>query len=197
MEKKAVKKNSTINKNSTSKKSTKVVVEKKSVPEEQPTSEKVKNFLSSYYFLYTVFGLLLVLVVFLAIMVTKKSNSNNKIDKGDIVFSIIEKNTNSDFNIGLMGLIGKRYALKVTNSRNGVLCSEDIPYKIHIVNNSDVEIEVLKDGGADNLMINNKETIIEAPALGCSNKEETIYYIKITNSEKIKENDNLKIEVIS
>ena len=129
-------------------------------------------------------------------MVINKDNKQD-INKGDIVFSIIEKNTNNSFNINLKGLVGRKYALKVTNYREDKMCEEDLPYAIHIVNASDVQIEILKDGGIDNLMVDQHNTIIQAEALGCTRKDEAIYYFKILNSDKIKDNDVLQIEVIS
>lgn len=169
---------------------------KKAVPEAEPFSVKFKKFIASYAFLYSLFAVLLVVVIILAIMLGKKENEQD-VNKSDIVFSVLEKNTNNSFNVNLKGLIERKYVLKVSNFRNDTLCEEDIPYKIHIINTSSAEIEILKDGGVDNLMVDQKETIIEAPALGCAKKTETLYYFKLLNYSKIKDDDVLKIEVIS
>ena len=174
----------------------KVEKELPTLTEEEPFGVRFKRFISSYSFLYSAFAILFVLVIILAIMVFTKSKEAVE-ENSNIVFSIIEKDTRNTLNLDLESLVGKEYSLKVTNYRSNKVSEEEIPYSIHVTNNTDVEIEITKDKEKDNLMENQKETTIKGEALTSGEKEEVIYYFKVKNSDHIKSGDAIQIEVIS
>lgn len=166
------------------------------VPEEEPFGIRFKRFISSYKFLYTAFAVLLVLVLILAVMVYTKSREDQKTNS-NIVFSIMQEGTRNSLNMDLNSLVGKEYSLKVTNYRANNINSKEIPYSIHIKNDTDVEIEVIKNHKGENLITDQHDTTIEGDPLAADEKEEVIYYFKVTNSDKIKTGDSIQIEVVS
>ena len=166
------------------------------VPQNVPLKERLTEFVSSYKFLYTTFGILLVIVIILACFVFLKGNDNNS-HKSNIVFSILEKNTKNSIHLDLEGLEGKEYILKVTNFRDDKLNKEGAEYTITITNETDVEIEVLKNNEGENLMTNQKQTVIKGEKLSTTEKDTVLYYIRITNSEGLIKGDQISIEVDS
>ena len=183
----------------TKKKEVKKVVkkeEKTAVPNAEPFGVRFKKFVSSYKFLYAAFGILFVVVILLACMVFVKGNEEKQ-KKSNIVFSIMEKNTRNYINLELAGLVGREYMLKVTNYRGNQINSDGAEYKIEVTNDTDVEIEVLKENQGENLITDQKHTIIEGDSFGKKEKEEVVYYFKVKNSDKLKDGDSIRIEVES
>lgn len=167
-----------------------------SVPVEEPFGVRFKRFVSSYKFLYTTFGILLALVLILTIMVFTRSREEKQANS-NIVFSIMEKNTRNALNMDLESLVGNEYALKVTNYRGNKVNSKEMDYSIKVINHTDVEIEVLKNKEGDNLMTDQKESIIQGDTLAADEREEVIYYFRVKNSDHIKDGDSIQIEVVS
>ena len=171
-------------------------VEKSVIPNPEPASTKTKSFISSYAFLYTTFGLLFVIVIVLGIMVYIKSGEPAE-HKGDIVFSIMEKDTNNYLDMELSSLVGKEYVLKVTNFRKNKLNKDGATYKITVTNGSEAEIEILKNDSGKNLMTNQEQTVIEGEKLSTKDRESIAYYFRIKNEDKVKKGDVMRIEVAS
>lgn len=167
-----------------------------SVPVEEPFGVRFKRFISSYQFLYTAFGILLALVLILTIMVFTRSREEKQANS-NIVFSIMEENTRNSLNMDLETLVGNEYALKVTNYRGNKVNSEEMLYSIKVTNDTNVEIEILKDKEGENLMTNQKETVIQGDPLAADEKEEVIYYFRVVNSDNLKSGDSIQIEVAS
>ena len=178
----------------------KKVIEKQEEKEEtlpiEESSNKFKEFISSYRFLYTTFGILFALVILLAIMVYTHERDYNG-NSSNIVFSIMEENTHNSINIDLESLVGNVYALKVTNHRSGKISEKSIDYTITVVNDSAVELEVLADNQGDNLITDQKQTIIQGDGFGTAMEEEVIYYFRVVNSDMIKDGDSIQIIVAS
>lgn len=174
----------------------KVVEEKTAVPNPEPFSVRFKRFVSSYNFLYVTFGLLLVLVILLGVMVFVKGGENST-GKSNIVFSIMEENTHNYIDLDLEGLVGKKYILKVTNFRGNKINKNGAKYSLTITNDTGAEIEILKNDEGDNLMTEGDRSVIEGETFGITEKEEVLYYIRIKNSDVVKEGDKIRIEVES
>jgi len=190
------KKKETTKKKEVKKVEKKVVKEKSALPNEEPFIDKFRRFVGSYKFLYTAFAVLLILVILLAIMVFTKSQENAG-SKSNIVFSILEENTHNYLDMDLESLVGKEYTLKVTNYRGNKINPDGAHYTITITNDTEVEIEVLKDNKGENLITDGKVSVIEGETFGATEKEETVYYFRVKNSDKIKAGDKIRIEVAS
>ena len=195
MEEKKKKKTTT---KSTTKKEVKKVEkeEKNAVPDDEPFSIKFKSFIASYKFLYTAFGILFAIVIILGCMVYVRTGEEPT-NKSDIVFSIMESNTQNYLDLDLQTLVGKEYTLKVTNFRNNKINSEETPYKIVITNNSEAEIEILKNDAGQNLMTDQTTTTIEGEKFSTTKEESVVYYFRIKGEDKIKKGDTMRIEVDS
>ena len=171
-------------------------VEKRAVPETKPTKEKVSEFISSYKFLYTTFGILLLIVIILACFVFIKGKEGST-STSNIVFSILEKNTHNYIDLDLESLVGKEYILKVTNFRKNKVNTKGAKYTITILNDTDVEIEVLKENEGENLITDQKQTVIEGETFSKTKKESVLYYIKVKNSDGLIKGDKTRIEIES
>ncbi len=169
---------------------------KSALPNDEPFGIKFKRFVSSYKFLYSAFIVLFIVVIVLACLVFTQSN-RVKANRSNIVFSIMDKNTNNYINLELAGLVGQEYTLKVTNFRNNKINKSGAEYTIDVTNDTDVQIEILKDGKGENLMTDQKHTVIEGDKFGTKEKESVVYHFRVTNSDKIKEGDSIRIEVDS
>ena len=183
------------------KKEVKVKEEKKEViksvlPKEEPFNIKFRRFITSYGFLYTAFAILFVIVIMLALMVFTHKEDDKGV-RSNIVFSIVEKETQSYLDMDLETLVGKEYILKVTNYRGNRLNTEGAHYTISVTNNTNVEIEVLKNNQGENLITDMNYSVIEGEELSKTEKEEVIYYFRVKNAGKIKAGDKIRIEVAS
>jgi hypothetical protein len=183
------------------KKEVKVKEEKKEViksvlPKEEPFNIKFRRFITSYGFLYTAFAILFVIVIMLALMVFTHKEDDKGV-RSNIVFSIVEKETQSYLDMDLETLVGKEYILKVTNYRGNRLNTKGAHYTIAVTNNTNVEIEVLKNNQGENLITDMNYSVIEGEELSKTEKEEVIYYFRVKNADKIKAGDKIRIEVAS
>ena len=174
----------------------KTVIEKKPRANSKNIKEKIKKFVTSYKFLYSTFGILLILVIVLFVMVTNKNREEEK-TKSDIVFSIMESNTNNAIYVDLEGLVGYQYDLKVTNYRSDRINENGATYTIVVTNDTEAEIEVLNDDNLENLMTDQKQTTITGKTLSATEREETVYHFKVKEGSKVKEGDRIRIEVNS
>lgn len=200
-------------KKETTKKETKIKTvekkKKKKVVKEAPAKVKkekevssnekkgtLSRIITSYKFLYSTFGILLVLVIVLFVAVTVKENKTEG-KYSNIVFSIMESNTHNAIYIDLEELEGNQYDLKVANHRGGRLNEKGASYSITVVNETEAEIEVFNDDDLENLMTDQKETKIEGKSMSTTEEEETIYHFRVKEGSKVKEGDRLRIEVDS
>ncbi|MBP5678996.1 MAG: hypothetical protein J6X28_04135 [Bacilli bacterium] len=166
------------------------------LPNEEPFGLRFRRFVSSYKFLYTAFAVLFIIVALLAIMVFVRSREDVG-NKSNIVFSILEENTHNYLDMDLESLVGKEYTLKVTNYRGNKINKNGAKYTITVTNETEGEIEILKENQGKNLMTDAKRTVIEGETLGTEEKEEVVYYFRVTKSDKIKAGDKIRIEVAS
>lgn len=169
---------------------------KSALPNEEPFGLRFRRFVSSYKFLYTAFAVLFIIVALLAIMVFVRSREDVG-NKSNIVFSILEENTHNYLDMDLESLVGKEYTLKVTNYRGNKINKNGAKYTITVTNETEGEIEILKENQGKNLMTDAKRTVIEGETLGTEEKEEVVYYFRVTKSDKIKAGDKIRIEVAS
>ena len=156
---------------------------------------KFKKFISSYQFLYSVFGVLLVAVIILSILVYKEKH-NVKTPKADFVYPVIYKGTQNSMKIDLPELYKKgKYTILITNTHNKKTNKEALDYNIVLKNKSDIDVKVVKAGTDDNLMVDQDSTRIEGQTLSGGKEQEDKYVITI--DKKPKSGDELLIEINS
>ena len=156
---------------------------------------KFKKFISSYQFLYSVFGVLLVAVIILSILVYKEKH-NVKTPKADFVYPVIYKGTQNAMKVDLPALYKKgKYTMLITNTHNKKTNKEDLDYNIVLKNNSDVNIKIVKVGTDENLMADQESTRIEGLTLKGGKEQEDKYVITV--DKKPKSGDELLIEINS
>ena len=166
------------------------------LPKEESFGMKFRRFITSYKFLYTAFAVLFIIVIMLALMVFTHKDDEEGV-RSNIVFSIIEAETQSYLDMDLETLVGKEYLLKVTNYRGNKMNTTGAHYTIAITNNTNVEIEVLKNNQGENLMTDSNYTVIEGEEFSKEQKQEVVYYFRVKNADNIKAGDKIRIEVAS
>jgi len=161
------------------------------------TKNKKKVMLTDYLLL-GLFIVLLVLVVVLFGMVFKKEKEQKNKIKADLVIPVFEKGNSSGFTINVASLIKDNdYILKVTNTKNKKINSEELVYKITVENKSTAKIEVTKNDGVENLITNQEKTVLENQKL-VKDKEHSVYYhIRVLEVAEVDDNDMIEVVIES
>lgn len=187
------------NKKESVKKKTTISKNKKTVKTPAKNKKNLKKkLLTTENILAVIFGILLVVVIVLSIIVFNKSHENKDSVKANLVVPIFQ--TESEENIGLiLSALAEEdeYILKITNYKDDKVIAEKVDYKLVIENDSDSIIKVTKNKSNNDLMKNQKSTIIDNQELKGKEKEENYYHFSITKSGKIKSNEKVNIKIVS
>jgi hypothetical protein len=159
-------------------------------------TEKAKKFVTSYPFLYGTLAFLFVVVLMLGMMVLVKKQEK-KDNTANLVIPILEDGTHNSMKIDLSTLKDQEYIIKVTNYRGKVVNQEEVQYTITIRNDTNSQIEVIKDKENENLMVDQEATRIEGVTLNSKKKQEDIYHIHLQPNQNPKSGDMITIEIAS
>ena len=179
-----------------SNKGKKVVVKKV----ENKSKADWKEFFRSTPFLIGVFVGLIVLIVFLGVCIHQKEQK--KIEEFDAHITIPVLKTDANFEFGVDALLltkeyNKEYIFKITNFRNDQKAEEEVPFQIVIENDTKATISLTKGDSEDELITDQKRTVIEE-VMPLSEEEEAIYYhLKIASSGKLKKDQFIQIQILS
>lgn len=143
-----------------------------------------------------VFFLLLILVIVLGVMVYKKDNEMSGKVTANIVIPVFEEGSSSSVTINADNL-SSDYIIKVTNYRGDSINSSELKYSVNVLNSTSSSIQVLKNKSQDNLMVDNKNTIIEGETLKKNTKENVYYYIRINDYSKVKKDEKIVVRIDS
>ena len=172
---------------------------KKRVVKKKKNSKKnnFMEFISSYRFLYSALAVLFIVVLVLSIMVLVKGREY-KDNHANLVFPILEEKVHNSMNIDLNELKKKKqYIIKVTNYRGSSVNQNELSYSLTIQNSTDVSIEIVKGNDTNNLMTDQKTSVIEGITLKAREKQEDIYSIRILDDTQLKKKDKITIEIDS
>ena len=160
--------------------------------------EKKKKIFTKDNLLLAIFIFLVFLVVFLGVKVAQKYNKEKDIIKANITIPLMKKDDKAVVEIDLNELSKQdEYVFKITNYRNEELITENIPYKITVLNETDTTIELKRDKINNNLITNQKETVIDSLRLYKDKKEEIYFHVRILKKGNIKPKEVVKIIVES
>lgn len=163
---------------------------------EKKEENKLKKFFSSYQFLYSVFGILLLAVIILSVLVYREKHTT-KNAKADLVYPVIYKGTQNGIKIDMPALYDKgKYTIIITNEHNRKVNDVELDYNLLITKESDSKIKVVKDGSDKNLMVDQESTRIEGETLKANKRQEDKYIITVEGS-KPKKGDTIYLEVNS
>lgn len=143
-----------------------------------------------------VFFILLILVIVLGVMVYKKDNEMSGKVTANIVIPVFEEGSSSSVTINADNL-SSDYIIKVTNYRGDSINSSELKYSVNVLNSTSSSIQVLKNKSQDNLMVDNKNTIIEGETLKKDTKENVYYYIRINDYSKVKKDEKIVVRIDS
>lgn len=143
-----------------------------------------------------VFFILLILVIVLGVMVYKKDNEMSGKVTANIVIPVFEEGSSSSVTINADNL-SSDYIIKVTNYRGDSINSSELKYSVNVLNSTSSSIQVLKNNSHDNLMVDNKNTIIEGESLKKDTKENVYYYIRINDYSKVKKDEKIVVRIDS
>lgn len=157
---------------------------------------KKKNLFSVDNLLKLIFFVLLIVVIVLGVMVVKKDNESGSKVQANIVIPVFEKGSSSSVTINADNL-SSDYIIKVTNYRSDSINKTKLNYSVNVLNGTSSSIKVLKNNSKDNLMVDNKNTIIENESLRKDIKENVYYYIRISDYSKVKKDEKIVVRIDS
>ena len=157
---------------------------------------KKKNLFSVDNLLKLIFFVLLIVVIVLGVMVVKKNNESGSKVQANIVIPVFEKGSSSSVTINADNL-SSDYIIKVTNYRSDSINKTKLNYSVNVLNGTSSSIKVLKNNSKDNLMVDNKNTIIENESLRKDIKENVYYYIRISDYSKVKKDEKIVVRIDS
>lgn len=157
---------------------------------------KKKNLFSLDNLLKLIFFVLLIVVIVLGVMVVKKDNESGSKVQANIVIPVFDKGSSSSVTINADNL-SSDYIIKVTNYRSDSINKTKLNYSVNVLNGTSSSIKVLKNNSKDNLMVDNKNTIIENESLRKDIKENVYYYIRISDYSKVKKDEKIVVRIDS
>lgn len=157
---------------------------------------KKKNLFTLDNLLKLIFFVLLIVVIVLGVMVVKKDNESGSKVQANIVIPVFEKGSSSSVTINADNL-SSDYIIKVTNYRSDSINKTKLNYSVNVLNGTSSSIKVLKNNSKDNLMVDNKNTIIENESLRKDIKENVYYYIRISDYSKVKKDEKIVVRIDS
>lgn len=159
--------------------------------------ENIKTFFSSYKFLYSLFGILLVIVLILGILIFNKSREVKK-NTANLVFPLLDKGINNSLDIDLYELtLVDDYSFKVSNFRQENVCEKDIEYSITVSNDTNTSIKISLSDSDKNLMKDQKMTKIDGGKLVGNEKNYDIYHVSVLSLDNVKKGDKINIKINS
>lgn len=188
-------------KNSTKKKQTTTkarVAKVKTRQTREKTKNKKKSIFTTENILAAVFGILLIVVIVLGVMVFNKSRENKDKVNANLVVPIFEVNAEENVSLNTLALANEdEYVLKITNYKDDKVIAEKVNYSITVENDSKAIVKVTKNKDTEDLMKNQKSTVIENQELKSNTKEDVYYHISITEKNKIDKDDKVNIKIAS
>jgi hypothetical protein len=171
---------------------------KKTKKQKKSFLESLKSIVTSTTFLGIVFVLLLGLVIILGIYVHDKKNEEREELHANIMIPINEVETEYEFSISAIDLrkVGK-YIFKITNYLKDAINEDEIVYSITIQNPTDSVITLTKEDAKENLMLDQKKTVIENEILPSLYKKDVYYTVQFAEIGDLKNKDLISIIINS
>lgn len=164
----------------------------------EKTKNKKKSIFTTENILAAVFGILLIVVIVLGVMVFNKSRENKDKVNANLVVPIFEVNAEENVSLNTLALANEdEYVLKITNYKDDKVIAEKVNYSITVENDSKAIVKVTKNKDTEDLMKNQKSTVIENQELKSNAKEDVYYHISITEKNKIDKDDKVNIKIAS
>ena len=159
----------------------------------------IKGFFSSLLFLKIFFGVLIILVITLGVLIYQKESNLEEKEDAHITVPVYQVGTDFEFGIDAALLnkeSNKEYILKITNYKGNKKIKEDVPYQIIVENPTDSVISIKKNHDKDNLMQEQKTTIIE-DVMPSKDKVDVYYHIVIDSVGNLQNNDFYSVKIVS
>jgi len=179
-------------------KSKQVVKNTKSKKEIEVEEKEKKS--SSLLYLKIIFFFLIFCVILLGILIYKKEQQKKENPPANIIVPIIKATYQFEFGIDTLALSKEpeqEYVFKVTNYREKDLLKKALPYRITVINPTNVTISLTKEEDTKDLMQEQKLTIIEEGNLSTTTKENIYYHVKITSATEAKSDEFIYIKIES
>ena len=154
----------------------------------------------TYRIMLGVFIVLLITVLTLSVLVFRQYEIHKNDINPDLVIPIKKEGAKELLNIDLCELYKSKdpYILKITNYRGNDVSEVDVSPVIAVVNPTDTKIKVsTTKKGENNLMVNQKTTIIEPDIFPAGESSELYYFITVESDKKPKNGDLLGIQITS
>ena len=157
-----------------------------------------KEIVTSVTFLKVVFFLLVILVIILGILLYQKDKKEKAAFDSNITIPLYQLDPSFTFGVDVLALSkekSKDYVIKVTNYKQDYISEEEISYQVLIENLTSAEITLTKDDSKDNLIQEQKKTLLEEVMPSSGEKEETYYHIHLSSLSS-KEREFIRVKII-
>lgn len=153
----------------------------------------ILEFINSNYLLI-IFCLLVGLVVFLGCKILLLEKDKDKVIEGDMLIPIIDDSFNYEFYIDSKALKEEKngYVLRLCNYKDDTIISNDISYKIEVINDDELRLQVTKGNNIADLL--SKGNIIE-DSFKNKEKENHLFYIKLLDEKNISSDSKVLIKI--
>ena len=157
-----------------------------------------QEFCTSYATLWTIFVLLILLIIVLGVMIYQKNEKEKHSAFANMKVSVVKKDDEFSFGISALTLAQTdQYIFKIMNYKKNSINQEEIPYKVIVDNATDSVIKVTKNDSDEDLMKEQSYTVIEEGVLSKDEQEDIYYHVTITSSGKLSSKDVIYVKIIS
>ncbi len=169
---------------------------KKKKKKKKKKSFSFHDFIRSEKTLLGIFCSLLLVVVILFVLVFQKEKELEEHPIANMVIPIYKDSSDYHFSISAKALSEKKqYVFKITNYKDKDVNSEDVHYRITVENDTNSLIRLVKDDTEDNLMTDERRTVIDGGVLTKSSEEEDVYQVTMISHGELDDNQFIRVEV--
>lgn len=171
---------------------------KKTLKKNKKKKKTLHDIITSIRFLTILFCLLIIIVSVLVILLWKKEQDEKEKQEFHMSIPVCEKLRESSFSIDAYQLLQeKEYIFKIKNYHQEEINQEELEYSIMIENYTSAEIVVTELGNDQNLMVDQKGTIIEHLHLKKDEKDERFFRVQLKEGSIPKQGEMITITIKS
>lgn len=141
---------------------------------------------------------LLILVIILGFKLKETKENYKEYVRASIVVPVLSKDTNNNISVDVSNMqkdATKSYVFKVANNKDNNINPEEVVYALQLTNTDNVEVEVYKNDGKENILPGSK--IILDNKLIANEEQVDVYTLKIKANNKTSDKELITINIVS
>lgn len=172
--------------------------ENKEQPEKESKTTLQKR-MGSTPFLWTVFVILLIIVIVLGCIIHQKEYEKNQAFNSNMMIPLFEIETSFTFGIdakALSKLDSREYVIKLTNYKDDEIYEEEMTYQLFVENLTDSVISLRKESFKENLIAEQKYTLLDQVMPASKEKKEIYFHIHLDSFKNLQKGDFIHVKII-